>query len=513
MNTWDKFISFFSARQELSRAQYRAAAQFVRKYEGASEGRRTKNWKAKSSSANTEISGSLAMLRNRSRQLVRDNPYANRGMQVVASNVVGWGIYSQVKVDAGQANSSGQNKLSEKRTFEMDKVWKAWTDTPAIDFEGRSDFCSLQRLVMRTIVESGEVLIRKRRVGRSKVMTAYGEVEVPPVQLQVLEGDYLNLNSILVEGAVPGNTVIQGIEFDSNGKRVAYHLFEDHPGNAFAGIGFSMQSKYKTVRVPASDVLHIYRLDRPGQIRGVPWLAPVMLRMKDFDEYEDAQLVRQKIAACFSVFIKDLDGVDATGGATSLAEKVEPGIIEILAPGKDISFANPPGVEGYGEYASHILHAIASGLGITYESLTGDFSQVNYSSGRMGFLEMSRNIEEWRHQIIIPQFLNPTFNWFLQGMDLLGYDTTRTRTVWTPPKREMVDPQKETEALKNQVRSGLISQMEAIRLGGEDPIKVFDEIAESNSLLDSKNIILDTDPRNDAKRIISPPPTTPAEQV
>src|SRR4051812_20695180 len=106
MNRWDKFVGYFSARQELKRAQYRTAAKFVRKYEGASDGRRTKNWKATGTSVNTEIQSSLAVLRNRSRQMVRDNAYANRGMQVITSNVVGWGILSQIKVDAGQTNSS-----------------------------------------------------------------------------------------------------------------------------------------------------------------------------------------------------------------------------------------------------------------------------------------------------------------------------------------------------------------------------------------------------------------------
>lgn len=506
MTAWDKVISFFSARQAFARSRYRTAAkllnEYSRKYEGAAGGRRTKNWKASSTSAASEIETSLVTLRNRSRQLVRDNPYAAKGMQAITSNVIGWGIFTQVKVDAGQSNSSGKNKLAEQRTRELSRVWKAWAETTAIDYDGRNNLSGIQRLVMRGVAESGEILIRKRRSSRKKVLGSDGvEVEVPPIQLQVLEGDFLDLNGVS-STAAQGNTIIHGIEFDANGNRVAYHLFEEHPGNSFSRLGM-LKSKFNTVRVLAEDVLHVYRLDRPGQIRGVPWLAPVMIRLKDFDEYEDAQLVRQKVAAMFAVFVKDLDGIDAINPPAEgeLGEKVEPGIIEILPPGKDVSFANPPGVEGYGAYSSNVLHAVSAGLGITYEALTGDLSQVNFSSARMGFLEMNRNIEEWRNDIMIAQFLDPTFNWFKEGAQLIGNDTTRARAVHTPPRREMVDPSKEIGAMKEAVRSGFMTLSEAIRNNGYDPDQHFNELQTDNALIDKLGLVLDTDPRQDAQRI------------
>jgi len=509
MNAWDKVVSFFSAKEEFKRTRFRAAADLVRKYEAASGGRRTKNWKASSSSANTEIGGSLGVLRDRSRQLVRDNPYATKGIQVITSNVVGWGVLSQVKVDPAQSNTSGQNKQASKREKELAALWRSWSESTAIDFDGRNNFAGIQRIVMRTIVEGGEVLIRRRRTTQRTVVGKDGiEVEVPPIQLQVLEGDFLDLTGAYGTDVPTGNTVLQGVEFDAQGRRVAYHLFEEHPGNSFPGMTSTLRSRFKTVRVLAEDVLHVFRMDRAGQIRGVPWLAPVMLRLKDFDEYEDAQLVRQKIAACFSVFVKDIDGVDAGLSAdqqSELGEKVQPGIIEILPPGKDVTFASPPGVEGYGEYASSVLHAISAGLGVTYESLTGDYSQTNYSSGRMGFLDMSRNVEEWRENIIMSQFVNPVFGWFLNGASLLGYDTTRVRAQHTPPKREMVDPQKEVAAMKDGVRSGFMSLFEAIRQNGEDPEQVLDEIERSNQALDKRKLVLDVDPRNDAKRVATQP--------
>lgn len=509
MNVWDRFVSFFSPTQEFKRARFRLAAEMFRKYEGAASGRRTKNWKAPGTSASAEIQGSLDVLRNRSRQLVRDNPYATKGIQAITANVVGWGIVGQIKVDAAQKNSSGVNKLSQQRTDELTNVWNSWADSKACDYDGRNTLYGLQRLIMRGVAESGEILIRKRNVSRRTVIGKDGfPTEVPPVALQVLESDFLStqMNWSTIEA---GNFIVDGIEFDQNGNRVAYHLFEEHPGNSFSIIsGTAFKNGFKVNRVPASEVIHVYRLDRPGQVRGVPWLAPVMMRLRDFDEYEDAQLVRQKIAAMFAVFVKDLDGVDSllaqnATGDSSLGEKVEPGIIEILPPGKDISLAQPPIVQGYGEYSSNVLHAIAAGLGVTYEALTGDMSQVNFSSARMGFLEMNRNIEEWREDIMLAQFLNPTFDWFRQGAEIIGVDTTRSRAIWSAPRREMIDPVKEVAAAKDAIRSGLMTQSEAIRMAGNDPQRFFEEMAQDNKTLDKLGLILDSDPRTDPKRLLA----------
>lgn len=506
MNFWDKVVGYFSAEENFKRTRYRTAATMLRKYEGAAHGRRTNGWKASSTSALAEVEGSLTTLRNRSRQLVRDNAYASKGLQAITANTVGWGILGQVKITVGQKNKSGVNKLAVERSTELSNVWRSWANSKHCDFDQRHNFAGLQRLAMRSLVESGEVLIRRRRITRKKVIGEDGyEVEIPPLALQILESDFIASDRSYTVKAADGNYVVQGIEFDKDDRRVAYHLFQEHPGNGFALVGSSIKSAFSTVRVPAEEIIHMYRADRPGQIRGVPWLAPVMLRLRDFDEYEDAQLVRQKIAAMFAVFIKDLDGVDSAlaGGESEMGEKVEPGIIEILPPGKDITLANPPGVQGYGEYSAVTLHAISAGLGITYESMTGDMSQVNFSSARMGHLEMSRNIEEWREDLMLGQFLNPAFDWWRQSAELIGLDTNRARIFWTPPRREMVDPSKEVTGIREQVRAGIMTQSEAIRNNGYDPEKFFEEMATDNATLDRLKLVLDTDPRNDPKRLLA----------
>jgi len=413
--TWlDNFIGVFSPRTRLKRLQYKFAADVIRrKYEGASAGRRTSGWRTASTSANSEISVAMTKLRDRARDLVRNNPWGARGVQVITSNVVGKGIQTQIRI------ASGRN--TQRREEDLNKKWKAWANTTACDFDGVHTLAGLQRLAMRSTVEGGECLVRLRRTGRKQVLGPDGEmIEVPPIAIQLLEGDFLDHNKLSTD-AKSGNRIIQGIEVNQeSGQREAYHLFQDHPG----ALSITLVTSHATIRVPAEQISHIYRADRPGQMRGVSWYAPVIIRLRDLDEFEDAELVRQKIASMFTAFVHDLEGIDDSLSESEvedqLGEKMEPGLIEILPPGKDVKLATPPTKEGYAAYVNAFLHSVASGLGITYESLVGDLSQTNFSSARLGKLEMNRNIDTWQHVLMLNQFMRPTFNWFLAGCELLA---------------------------------------------------------------------------------------------
>lgn len=444
-----------------------------RKYEGASKSKRLSRWKTNSTSANTEIAGGLSALRDRARDLRRNNPYAAKGIQVISSNVIGHGIRTQFR---------GQNDTPGNET-PLEKLWKDWAHSKEIDYDGRHDLFGLQRLVMDAVVESGEVLVRKRYTTKNKF----------PLQYQVLEGDFLN-NTLTIIGE-NGNQIIQGIEFDKQGRRVAYHLWESHPGGYDKD--FFVPS-LKTNRVLAKDIFHIYRMDRPGQARGVPWLSPVIIRLKDLDDYEDAQLVRQKIAACFTAFVRDI-GADMTDQdetcGDDLGDKIEPALIEHLPPGKTIEFADPPSVENYKEYITTLLHGIAAGLGVTYEALTGDLSSVNFSSARMGWLEFQRNIETWRQHIIISHFLDPVVEDFKRLGAVMGLNFESVTHVHTPPRREMIDPTKEVPAKIKAIRSGLSTLSDEIMALGKDPQDHLAQVQKDLLLLDKLGITLDSDPR------------------
>lgn len=441
-----------------------------RNYEGASKSKRLGRWFTSNRSANDEIRMALPTLRDRARDLRRNNPYANKAIQVITSNVIGKGIRTQIR---------GEN--AENTDGPIEKAWKTWAYTTACDFEGRNDLLGLQRLIMDAVAESGEVLVR-RRFDSSKDV---------PLQFQVLEADFLD-TSLTNTSSVNGNNIIQGIEFDSLGRRVGYHIFETHPTGIDAAFTLSAG---KSNFIPESEILHIYRMERPGQARGVPWLSPVIIRLKDLDDFEDAQLVRQKIAACFTAFVRDINTDVEELDCDDLGDKIEPGIIEFLPPGKTVEFANPPSVDNYKEFTSQVLHSIAAGVGITYESLTGDLNEVNFSSARMGWIEFHRNIEGWRQHIMINHFLDPVIKEFMNVMEILGANTSNISWVNTPPRREMIDPTKEVPAIVKSVRAGLTTLSDEILAQGKDPIEQLNQVKKDNDLLDKLEIWLDSDPR------------------
>lgn len=445
-----------------------------RRYEGAAKSKRMRNWFTSNANANTEIAQGLTTLRDRSRYLVRNNPFAARAVQAISTNVVGKGIHTQFR---------GPNQNEITNPAEID--WKAWTQNKsAFDFDGRYDIFGFQRMIMRAVSESGEIIIRKRYSKKSGL------------QYQILESDFLDHTKSVAQ-LDNGNTVIQGIEFDKQGKKVAYWLFEHHPG------GYDevfRKGALVSNRVDAEDIVHPFRQDRPGQARGVPWASPVMVRIKDLDDYEDAQLIRQKIAACFTAFVEDIGpdlGDDVESYDEDLSEKLEPGQIEFLPTGKTVKFANPPELQNYDQFTKNVLRSIAAGFGLSYEVLTGDLSMVNFSSARMGWIEFQRNIEVWRKEIVIDAFLMEVVEDFKRVSKIQGKDFDKYIAVHTPPKREMIDPTKEINAAQDAILSGLSTWSEELMALGKDPQEHFAQYKKDRDLIDRLGLSLQTDARID----------------
>lgn len=469
-NLLDRAIAQVSPSWALRRMQYRHA---VALFEGASKGRRTRHWKTPDSSIQADTRRGLSVLRARSRHLGQNNAYAAAAHRELPANMVADGITPHVNLPDPDLRKPGETLIKE------------WFDTTACDYDGRHNFYGIESLVARTVVEAGECLVRRHR--------RPGPMSDIPLQLQVLEPDHIDTmkDGVTTTG---GGIIIQGVEFDSAGRRIAYWLFDSHPGDQH----YTM-SPLKSRRIPATEIAHVFRVDRAGQVRGVPWSAPVIIRMRDFDEYEDAQLTRQKIAACFSVFIHPGDQFGQAAAVTDderlLPERVEPGMIELLPDGKDVTFANPPGVHGYGEYSTITLHEIATGIGVPYSVLTGDLSRVNFSSGRMGDRAFARNVKQWQHNMLIPQLCQPVERWFNDAIVTARKLPAPVPFRWSPPRRELTDPAREIPALRDAARSGQITQPELVRQNGYDPDDFLREIQDWNRRMDEMGVVLDSDPR------------------
>lgn len=478
MNVVDKVVNFFDPEAGRKRQLYRELEKSEKLgFESASKRDRLGGWKAPNTGVNSSFSGLLPLIRSRSRDLTRNNGYAQKAKRAIASNTIGKGITAQVK-----------NKRSPEAGQILENAWKRWAESTKCDANGQASLYGIQRQAIRTVFESGEVLIRRRRRRTDSGMEI-------PMQLQVLEGDYLDETKDFTT-AKNGNYIFKGIEFNSLGIAVAYYLYKEHPGeDRLRSINVG------SVRVPASEIIHLFRVDRPGQCRGIPWLAPAIVQIRDFADYESAQLVRQKMAACYMAFIRDIDPDSSVGNTPKNAEgdlidKMTPASIEVLPFGRDVTFANPPGVPGdYSNYSTQILRGIAVGSGVPYEVLTGDYSKVNFSSARMGWIEFQREISEWQEMFTM-NGLPKIWGWFTEYASILGYDTENAHVLWTPQRREMIDPVKEIKAARDEVRAGFNSWSGAVREMGRDPDEVISQIEQDNKDFDAKGIKVDTDPRN-----------------
>lgn len=486
MDLITKALSVLSPSAAFKRMQYMKAISETddfmnkRKYEGAGRGRRLGAWGLSNGSPNTENQSSLEDLRSRAKMLAQNNPYAKNAPKRIANNVVGTGILL-TPVHAGK-DKQQESKLKE--------AWKQWADTTSCDFNEQLNFYGLQHLVMRSIPKNGEALVRriKRKYKKGQV----------PLEIQILDTEFIDTQKNTLRG-LDGTRIISGIEYNAKGKRVAYWLFKDHPKDGYT------ESK----RVKAEDICHIYDMDDAGQVRGITDFASIILRMKDFDEYEDAQLYKQKIASCFVAFrSKAQDITPKVSGATpdrdragNLLDRMAPGVIEDLNPGETITFGTPPTTEGFAEYSRQNLQGQAVGLGMSYESFTGDLSNVNFSSGRMGWIEFGRNIEHWQWNMMVPMFLNRVFYWFLEAYSLTDENASTDFTpTWTPPRREMIDPTKEIKAMVQEIRGGLVSWHDAVKQRGYNPDELLAEMISSKNAFDAAGVLPECDPRYDAEQ-------------
>lgn len=482
------------------RRRAHASTSFSSGFDGASTGRRARNWKPPSSTINSLLLSSLEHLRNRARDQARNVPWMKRADRSYVANVVGNGI-RPIPMTKDEAFNEAAQEAWEEFVFNSDA-------------DGKLDFYGQQALVTRSIYQSGEVLARL-------VEQPSDEVDLLiPMQIKVLESDHLDHTHTF--DMPEGGRIIQGVEFNGLDKISAYHLWRQHP-NELLG----MRNAEMRVRVDADEVLHIFEPTRPGQVRGYPAMSATLLRMMDLMEYEDAEIVRKKFAAFLTFFIKStadserdlldeelsdaLDGVDGSGGhdsGPSLAE-LEPGTGQYLDPGQEIQITEPADVgSGYEPFVRMNLRAIAAGADVTYEQMTGDLTGVNFSSIRSGLNEMQRIWEQFQNQILVHQFCQPVYRAFIRHAVMNGVLDAQDfalmphkyfKVKWLAPGWPYVNPQQEAQADLLSIRSGTTSRTRVAARRGNDVRELDREIEKDNKRADQNNFVFDSDPRKTNK--------------
>jgi len=463
-NTLDKLIGYVAPAAGLRRIAARAglqrmaeresvADQRMGRYEGAKTGKRTVGWLSSGASANAEIGVDLARLRERSRELIRNNHFAAKAVQSWKSAVVGAGINARFADPVIQA------------------VWDAWQRRCSAD--GLAHFAAVQAMVCQTVFESGECLVRFRR-------RRYADGLRPAFQVQVLEPDYLDLD---LTKSVTGGYIIQGVEFNLIGQRVAYWLYGQHPGDVLT-TGVRGGMPLTSQRIDAAEVIHVFDPTRPGQVRGVPRLAPVMLVMRDLDDWEDSELVRKKTESTVAMGVTSPEGdsfqfgsevFDAAGNRVTA---MEPGMILKLKPGEDVKFNQPAYAGGYEAYKVSRTQDIAAGVSMPFEVLTGNYSKSNYSSSRMGVVDYGRGVSAHQWNLMIPVLCDGVAGWFSREMERFENVADIALPEWDPPAFDLLDRESEAKADQTMLQIGTMTFAQAAARQGYDPRQQLDEIAE-----------------------------------
>ena len=427
-------------------------------FDAAQMHRRLRGFRASRAHVNTLIAGAGETITARARWLVRNNGYAANAVEAFASNVVGTGIKP--------SSSIADAALKE----ELQSLWLAWTDEA--DAEGLTDFYGLQRRAVREVFLAGEVFLRMRPRREADGLTV-------PLQLQILSAEMLPLT---MNRELPGGGLIrQGIEFDRIGRRVAYHFLRRHPGDmtdpGLAG---------ETVRVPATDIIHVIDPVEAGQLRGVSRFTPAIVKLFTLDLYDDAELERKKTAAMFAMFITSPAPETPLEPADEDLE-VEPGQVVRLDPGEDVSTpATPDSGSTYEPFQYRTLLQISAALGIPYGYLTNDTAKGNFSNTRISLVDFRRRISAWQHGVLVYQMCRAVWTRWMDmavlsgALDLPGYDAKRRQyqaCMWLPTKWDWVDPMKDASAEILQIEAGLKSRTQALSERGYDAEQVEREIA------------------------------------
>ena len=461
----------------------------ARSYQGALISRLTNDWRTSQLSPDAEVRQGLRKLRDRSRELIRNNPYAKQAKRSTQLNIVGTGMDFQSRVKQIRGN-----KKDERVNDLIEEKWAEWSEATNCDCAGKHSFHEFEWLMAGALPESGECIFRI-------VRQPFGESKVP-LALQVIESDLLDEE---YSGATlaKGNEWRNGVEVDSWGRAVRYSIMSRHPGDAYY---LTNQGKQKeNLLVSAKDIIHLFLPERPGQNRGVPWFHPVMDDLHQLSGFEEAAVIRARIGASVTGFITNNSG-ELIGDDVENNERVQdfaPGEFRYLAPGESVSV---PDIDyphqQYEMFVKNKVRRFAAGFGCSYETISKDFSETNYSSSRLSLLE-DRTNWQFCQRYIIKNFHKRIFKEWLSlavlagELDFADYSSRPSRyckPVWIPPTQHYIDPLKEVKAYREAEQAGYMSKSQVIAMsGGGDYDDIIREISREQDVAEGLGVKLDKD--------------------
>ncbi len=468
------------------RAQPAPVKTAVRRFEAAAINRLTSSWMGTTNSINQELRGDLDRLRMRARDLGKNNDYVKKFLRMVGRNVVGpAGFTLQARV------MDAPGKPDTLANSAIEGAFSKWAKRRVCEITGKMSFADLCRTTSRCVARDGEALVRVIRGAAAN--NSFG------LALQCLDMARLD-TAMNLHPASGRNAVIMGVEVDAYLRPVAYWLHQRNPGD---GMGAGQRE-----RVPAGDIIHIFINDEPEQARGVPWMHSAMLRLNNLKGYEEAAIIAARVGAAKMGFFTSKDGspngiADEDKESGDFVTDAEAGTFGILPDGYDFKSFDPEYPHAlYADFVKATLRGIASGLDVSYNSLANDLEGVNYTSLRAGALEERdqwMTLQNW----FIEAFLEPVFDEWIR-LALLNQAITMSNGsplpftkldkfsnhAWQGRRWAWVDPQKDIEAARLTIQSGIASPQSIAAQMGMDVEDVLDDIAAFEALVAMKKVTM-----------------------
>lgn len=461
-------------------------------YVGARKDRReTANWSVSGGSADADILWDLPTLRERSRDLVRNAPLAAGAINTMVTNVVGTGLVPKARIDRAVLGLT--DEAADEWESRAEAIFRQWAlGSHGADITREMNFVDLQHLAVRSPAESGDMFLLRRFSEQDGGAIGF--------RWQVVEGDRVCNPELTSDN----ETLRGGVQKDSQGRVVAYHVLDTHPGDYQIG---GVSRKWTTLPAWSANgerqVVHLYRILRPGQSRGVPFLAPVLESFKQLDQYREAEQMAAVVAAMLTVFVKSKGGEgfgvsfpnDPAPASNEL--KLGRGAIVDLAPDEDIEVVNPgrPN-QAFDPFMNAILTQIGTALEIPLELLTKRFNS-SYSASRAALLEAWKAFKTQRfwlaQKLCVPsyeaviteaiarRYLDAPGFWDAPEMRhaWLGHD-------WIGPAPGNIDPLKEVQAARERIEGNLSTHdKETAELTGGDWERDHRQLAKEVKLIEA----------------------------
>ena len=465
----DRLITRLSPKWALERDQARAALARSGGYVGGAYSQRFANWTPGVRDADGDITYDLREMRGRSRDLARNAPIARGAVGTMVTYVVGTGLSVQSRIDADLLGLDDDEASAKQKEFE--RYFNTWAASQFADASQRQSFYELQDLAERSELESGDAfaLLVKSKAPNWPYRMA----------VQIVEAD-----RVCNEGRrMDTDEMTQGI-VRKNGIPSSVWIADRHPGRVIG----SAKTEWKEVpfygKTGRRLCLHLMHMERPDQTRGVPWLAPIIAKVKQLDRYSDAEVDAAVNAAANAVFatmdpeaFNDLFDADAQGAYIDNAKRwdgtIESGRVISTLPGESITSPTPgrpnPAFE---QFFLAVNNEIAMGLGLPRDVLLKAFN-ASYSASRAALMDAWRTYKVRRFRKA-SRFCQPIYEEIISDGVAMGHLSAPgfladpmiraawLGSFWSGDGPGALDPTKEATAAKLRIDMGQTTLPEEI---------------------------------------------------